>query len=316
MYPSLPRYRRGFTLIELLVVISIIAVLIGLLLPAVQKVREAAARMSCQNNLKQLGLGLHSYHSANGKLPPGAQGSIVAGATTPIGTSWLVFILPYIEQGNLAYNFKAQYDNATDNAKIGSFRVPLFSCPSGAKLASPNANESSGGIPNYSTHYYGIMGPGSGTKLSATVPYNVVGPGTNGAYANPVVNPGMLVYYDASFGIQGVISFTDVNDGLSNTLMIGELSYTPLIGGISPYVSWVRGATPTSGTTKNMTYPINSTFYDGGSNFNDISMGSNHVNGTNFALGDGSIRYISQSADVQTLIWASTINAKEVVSIP
>src|SRR5262249_13789245 len=104
--------RRGFTLIELLVVIAIIAVLIGLLLPAVQKVREAAARIKCQNNLKQLALGLQNFHDANAAFPPARQ-------DIPTIHSWTVFVLPFIEQDNLfkRYRFDLDWDDAATNDK-------------------------------------------------------------------------------------------------------------------------------------------------------------------------------------------------------
>jgi prepilin-type N-terminal cleavage/methylation domain-containing protein/prepilin-type processing-associated H-X9-DG protein len=126
------RRRHGFTLIELLVVIAIIAILIGLLLAAVQRVREAAARASCQNNLKQLGLAVHAYHDANGKLPPAVQmpyaqpniDPLTGGAVNPFGPNWAIFLLPFIEQSALFTRANVgSYPGTMTISNLGSYNL-------------------------------------------------------------------------------------------------------------------------------------------------------------------------------------------------
>jgi prepilin-type N-terminal cleavage/methylation domain-containing protein len=129
MQPCSRRWRTGFTLVELLVVIAIIALLIGLLLPAVQRVREAANRISCANNLHQIGLAFHQYANDNNKLPPCQLDN--GGAT------WAVMILPYMEQGNLynQWDLKKSYFQQTDVARLTS--VPSYFCPSRRTYQTP-----------------------------------------------------------------------------------------------------------------------------------------------------------------------------------
>lgn len=153
------RNRPAFTLVELLVVIAIIAVMLGLLLPAVQKVREAAAKISCSNNLKQIGLGLHAYHDVNERMPPGVtprEPSVSYAYMT-----WLTRLLPYLEQEPLWQQARSEYDR-WPHPFVGGFhtsgrvQIRLFTCPSDGRLSGPQRthNERVVGL----TSYVGVLG--------------------------------------------------------------------------------------------------------------------------------------------------------------
>jgi len=333
----LPARRRtsGFTLIELLVVIAIIGILIGMLLPAVQKAREAAANAKCKNNMKQLALALHGFHDSYNRLPAGAQAAVLPepnppGNTTTIqGTSWIVFILPQMEQTVLfyQYDFTKAYNDPTlvngvpVNAAVGNKPPPGLYCPSGPnpqQHLDPNAVVNT----NPSTHYYGVMGPGgltnptTNTVNGQTYSYTIGSANANGAWSAH----GMLSNVQSASGsvsTNRLVKFQDVKDGLSMTLMLGENSVTiPSTSPATPvhYRTWIRGNNAGSGATKNVTNPINSTFYNGSNNFNDISFGSSHGGGCNFAMGDGSVKYINQNIDMSVYKGLASIAASEVAS--
>jgi len=217
MCSSLSRSRRGFTLIELLVVIAIIAILIGLLLPAVQKVREAAARMSCSNNLKQLAIACHSYQDAkggDGTLPPAVIVLPGYGWTDEngIGPTWSVLILPFIEQDNLYKQYQTSIQNNLNKVNdtswrgIGQNQIKTYRCPSEANY-SVNGNRTMG---NWARGNYGANA-GPGDPSQALGGSNPVGWGQG---AGP-----MMV--NAGYAIQRI------PDGSSQVIMINHLRAGP-----------------------------------------------------------------------------------------
>lgn len=312
------RQRTAFTLIELLVVIAIIAILIGLLLPAVQKVREAAARMQCQNQIKQIALAVHNYHDANGALPPCHVSNVQLG--------WHVFILPYMEGDN---QFRAM-DTTTNgnfstvpnrNNPHGLTRIKNYLCPSSPiekmlVVAPHNWNNpdrvpgTATGEPPFTIHYYGITGP-RGDFPNTNTPYPV----TTGRHDNvPMATSGMFQPDRFGTAANSPIRLTSVTDGTSNTIMIAEQSWTSTFG--TRYRSWLRGGDGGffSPGARNITNAINSgKIANRIAQYNDVPMGSEHTGGANFSLGDGSVRFIRDSIDIVTYRALASRNGGEVL---
>ena len=209
--------KRAFTLIELLVVIAIIAILIGLLLPAVQKVREAAARMSCSNNLKQWALALHSFHDANGQLPYGSSpaGVVPNAVTGSWGPSWMVWLLPYVEQAPMYSQLDMKqgfWNNPQNNIALNGFAPKILVCPSSPLPNIIVGDNTAQGVPNNPTNYVGI----AGATNDPAQRYIWGGPAGNLAY-NIANGGGVLTGAGA-----GQIKLTTIPDGTSNTLVISE----------------------------------------------------------------------------------------------
>jgi prepilin-type N-terminal cleavage/methylation domain-containing protein/prepilin-type processing-associated H-X9-DG protein len=278
--------RRGFTLIELLVVIAIIAILIGLLLPAVQKVRAAAARAQCVNNLKQIGLALQNYHDANRSLPPGysALGAYVDGAndTTP-GWGWATYILPFLEQDNLYRQF--DLSQPVQNFAGIQTMLKLYLCPSDIAPTAPFA------VPNAF---------GATVVLAAPSSYAA----TCGPDASDVADPtGLGVFYRNSR-----TRLTDISDGTSQTVMVGDRAWADSQGiwagapsgavlRPGPRNPWQTATAPAPCLVLLHNNWINiKTDADGG--LDDFS--SYHTGGVNLLFADGSVHFVrSITADGQ-----------------
>jgi prepilin-type N-terminal cleavage/methylation domain-containing protein/prepilin-type processing-associated H-X9-DG protein len=302
--------RRGFTLIELLVVIAIIAVLIGLLLPAVQKVRESAARMKCQNNLKQLGLALHNYHSANERfpagimcpvqidpmrdppVPPGMVTSSIYFAPTPREPipgrfgSWLMYILPHVEQDNLFKSLDLTtnfYSNCTSLTSPGATFIPTYACPSDYIPKT---------VVTYGNHYFGVNSyfGNAGTQAGTLSQMGFARPSFNG-----------VLYYNSS------VKIGDITDGTTNTFLAGErYSQDPndSAADLSDWRGWAWTEINSAGdslcdTSARINTPLVS--HSWGVEGRKRTFGSNHSgNGANFLLCDGSVRFVNQNLSIVT----------------
>ncbi|PQO46076.1 DUF1559 domain-containing protein [Blastopirellula marina] len=287
--------KQGFTLVELLVVIAIIGVLVALLLPAVQQAREAARRMTCSNNLKQIGLALHNYHDTFQMFPPASVQSNTL--------SWNVLILPFIEQGPLhdQFNFNSGSWNAGTNKEgpnkliHGLNRISGYLCPSGTiEEVVHGSSTLSDGRKGYVSHYYGNQGPRTGQILGQAPgnEYPSVGGTQLGAFLNRVS-----------------IQFRDITDGTSNTLQVGEI--TGLLGtGDQKFdgSSWVRGEADAS--AKYIRHGINTL----GSTFAYMPFNSHHPGGAQFQLCDGSARFVPETIDMGIYRALSSRAYGEVVS--
>ncbi len=310
--------RNGFTLVELLVVIAIIGILVGLLLPAVQAAREAARRMQCSNNLKQLGLALHNYESSHKKLPPGwiaSQGLMWTSATAGTGGDgqgswgWPAFILPFIEQKNLYDALNVGQDLRTvldDNPRLLLMQQPLatFRCPSDVAPVLNDRRQLSG-----------FLGTVRRVASSNYVGWNSGSFGwIDGDAAAPANRKGIM-------SINSATKFGEIADGLSNTFAIGERMYKSFTPPASAFTIHCAAAVivgnewnnnrnnsrrnPRYGNTNTLGMGeghINSIFTGDpaapGANGNSIcarGAASYHVGGAQFALADGSVHFISES---------------------
>ena len=285
--------RRGFTLIELLVVIAIIAILIGLLLPAVQKVREAANRMKCSNNMKQLGIATHNFNDTNGFLP----GNIRPSAIGTVRVRWTTYLLPFFEQDNIfrIYNPNVNWSDPANSTAVRT-RLKTMECPSVPNPARFDAAPDYGWantVQGATGDYSGIYG------TQATAPYGL---------------PGILSKTDQ-------VRLTDVTDGLSNTIHLVESAGKPDLYSNGKLVSPAVGQNRINGggwsrPASDIVYQVNAINTQNGfilNGYPDATFGTDptgqiysfHTGGTNVLLGDGSVRFLRSgisSSALQALI--------------
>jgi prepilin-type N-terminal cleavage/methylation domain-containing protein/prepilin-type processing-associated H-X9-DG protein len=321
--------RRGFTLIELLVVIAIIAILIALLLPAVQAAREAARRIQCVNNVKQIGLAMHNYESATTCFPSGEISTLVnpnwtipAGncnaADPELGPGWGLFALaaPCLEQQVLAnaINFNLTIPDPA-NATARGIKVAVYVCPSDSPPAASSI---------YSCGSPATAGNTPVALLSDLAPCSYVGVLGGGNKNNPDPLCGCYEWqpFNGTFHRNSRVRIADVTDGTSNTIGVGERDNGFVLGnwaGVLPAASTIYN--PASGQgCQNLRPPITSVVVHSRQytvntpGASPAAFHTLHPGGGNFLFMDGSVRFLKNSVDLDTLRALATRNYGEVVS--
>ncbi len=285
--------KRGFTLVELLVVIAIIGILVGLLLPAVQAAREAARRMSCSNNLKQMGLAVHNFHDTHGNLPPGYGWNNAANKGNWKKTwSWSAFILPFMEQGNLADRLgvtSGEFDTLLPGNNSSSWpaagvaliqtKLPMYRCPSDTG-------------PDINTTVDFCHSGGPNTTKPATSNYAAVY-----AYQYSSWNAGgsSIPVTHGAFGWQNGFNLGSITDGTSNTFLIGErgwahqAAYWVGVGNTNSEDTWSSPKAVGRSFIHKINCPITGRYYSAYSSY--------HTGGAQFVFADGSVHFISDSIE-------------------
>ena len=294
------RWRRGaFTLIELLVVIAIIAILIGLLLPAVQKVREAAARTQCVNNLKQIGLAMHNYHDTQSAFPVGYYDATPwPGLDNGPGWGWSAYLLPYLEQDNLykKINFALDVGDPMNAAARGTTIKGLL-CPSDPRTVA-NYTVNDGGSKNWEVAMSNYVACNGNDGVDDFTTPDHTGP-----------------FLRAIKGHRTA----DISDGLSSTMFVADRTSK------LSYCSWVGG--PTGGLNPFLLEPgnygaeVTFVMYHAGMTgpntsgvFDADSTSSPHLAGVPTLFGDGGVRFISNGIDIPTWMALATRSGGEVIS--
>ena len=313
-------HKKGFTLVELLVVIAIIGILIGMLLPAVQQVRETARRMSCANKMRQLSLGLQTYNSEHEHFPSGNifnpnlnLPNFEAVITEP-GINWSCIILPFVEQQGQFDNLFSLSGGLTDTGAAfsspdASNVLPIFICPS---CPMPNINPERLPRTHAKSNYVGIWG----TRVTS-----------RGSDYEDLVQTrdgsGQFVYdastYSGVLFLDSEVAATDITDGLSNTFIIGERDGAPIIGTDrnraagtwlgSLEANWLNHCLAPCSSSPDST--INSVATGNSLNNRFSSISSDHVGGANFGRADGSVGFISETVDGRAYEAMGTKNGSE-----